>query len=226
MTFNPFRRSDKDGDTTQGYTSGDTAHTTQPARSDSRSTDSSKTSEASQETGKGKPTPKRKTAEERNLRPLVPKDRKANAKEERARQKAREDAQYQAMRTGDLAHMPKAERLPWRVYIRDYVDARYNLGEFFIPFSVATLICLFIVTAAFQQYGAILLIVMYVYLIAVVIDVFIMWRGLKKKLVEKYGEQVVSRGSRSASYAWTRAIQMRRWRLPKPRYPKRGNWPQ
>ena len=37
------------------------------------------------------------------------------------------------MQSGDINHMPKSERLPWRIYIRDYVDARFNLGEFFIP---------------------------------------------------------------------------------------------
>ena len=52
-----------------------------------------------------------------------------------------------------------------------------------------------------------------------------MWRKLKAKLIAKYGEQSVSKGSRSFSYAWSRSIQMRRWRLPKPRYPKRGHWP-
>ena len=52
-----------------------------------------------------------------------------------------------------------------------------------------------------------------------------MWRKLKAKLIAKYGERSVSKGSRSFSYAWSRSIQMRRWRLPKPRYPKRGHWP-
>ena len=61
--------------------------------------------------------------------------------------------------------------------------------------------------------------------IAVIIDVWLMWRKLKAKLIAKYGEQSVSKGSRSFSYAWSRSIQMRRWRLPKPRYPKRGHWP-
>ena len=66
---------------------------------------------------------------------------------------------------------------------------------------------------------------MYGYLIAVIIDVWLMWRRLKPKLIAKYGESSVAKGSRSFSYAWSRSIQMRRWRLPKPRYPKRGHWP-
>ena len=83
--------------------------------------------------GKGRPTPKMKQAQARNLRPLVPPDRKASAKAAKERIRKREDEEYEAMRTGDINRMPKAERLPWRVYIRDYVDARRNLGEFFDP---------------------------------------------------------------------------------------------
>lgn len=77
--------------------------------------------------GKGRPTPKMKQAQARNLRPLVPPDRKASAKAAKERIRKREDEEYEAMRTGDINRMPKAERLPWRVYIRDYVDARRNL---------------------------------------------------------------------------------------------------
>lgn len=35
---------------------------------------------------------------------------------------------------------------------------------------------------------------MYGYLIAVIIDVWLMWRKLKAKLIAKYGERSVSRG--------------------------------
>lgn len=131
------------------------------------------------------------------------------------------------MQKGDINHMPKSERLPWRIYIRDYVDARFNLGEWFIPVAFAILIVSMFVTSLMQNQWAsiIMMALMYGYLIAVIIDVAVMWRKLKKKLIEKYGEASVAKGSRSASYAWSRAIQVRRWRLPKPRSPKRGNWP-
>lgn len=174
---------------------------------------------------KGRPTPKRRLAEERNLRPLVPKDRRAEAKESRRRMRERENRQYDAMRSGDIAHMPKAERLPWRIYIRDYVDARFNIGEFFIPVAFAILILSMLVTIKWPALSIPMMLLMYAYLIAVIIDVVVMWHGLRKKLVAKYGEAAVGKGSRSGSYAWSRAIQMRRWRLPKPRSPKRGQWP-
>ena len=175
--------------------------------------------------GKGRPTPKMKQAQARNLRPLVPPDRKASAKAAKERIRKREDEEYEAMRTGDINRMPKAERLPWRVYIRDYVDARRNLGEFFIPVAFVMLLGSILVTTIAPQLSVPMMILLYVYLIAVIIDVWLMWRKLKAKLIAKYGEQSVSKGSRSFSYAWSRSIQMRRWRLPKPRYPKRGHWP-
>ena len=83
--------------------------------------------------GKGRPTPKMKQAQARNLRPLVPPDRKASAKAAKERIRKREDEEYEAMRTGDINHMPKSERLPWRIYIRDYVDARLQSGRVLHP---------------------------------------------------------------------------------------------
>jgi hypothetical protein len=201
MTWNPFKKSSGEDEAQQPIDS------PEPTQS------------------KGHATPKRRQVEANNLRPLVPKDRKAEAKAAKARTRERENTEYEAMRSGDIAHMPKAERLPWRVYIRDYVDARFNIGEFFIPVAFGILIVSMLVTLKWPQLSIPLLLLMYVYLFAIIIDIVVMWRGLKRKLIEKYGERSVAKGSRSASYAWSRAIQMRRWRLPKPRYPKRGKWP-
>ncbi len=177
--------------------------------------------------GKGRPTPKRKDAQAQNLHPLVPADRKASRKAAKARMRERENAQYEAMRTGDINNMPKSERLPWRVYIRDYVDARYNIGEFFMPIAFGIIVLSMVLSMTMQNvYASIIpLLAMYIYLFAIIVDIALMWRALKKKLIAKYGEASVARGTRSASYAWSRSIQIRRWRIPKPRYSKRGNWP-
>ena len=119
-------------------------------------------------TGKGHATPKRKDAQEQNLRPLVPKDRKASAKAAKARQREKENAEYEAMRTGDINHMPKAERLPWRVYIRDYVDARFNIGEFFIPVAFGILIVSMVVSFFWPVLSLPLMLLLYVYLFALI----------------------------------------------------------
>lgn len=177
--------------------------------------------------GKGRPTPKRKDAQAANLRPIVPVDRRASAKAAKARMREKENAEYEAMQSGDLNRMPKTERLPWRVYIRDYVDARFNLGEFFIPVAFALLILSMIASMVFKNayVSMVMMILLYVFLFAVIIDVIVMWKRLKKKLIAKYGEAAAGRGSRSCSYAWSRAIQIRRWRLPKPKYSERGHFP-
>ncbi|OZG68890.1 DUF3043 domain-containing protein [Bifidobacterium eulemuris] len=202
MTWNPFKKEQAQ----------------QPVEESAKS-DSSK--------GKGHATPKRKEAQAANLRPLVPVDRKASAKAAKARMREKENAEYEAMQKGDLSRMPRAERLPWRIYIRDYVDARWNIGEFFIPVAFGILI-LSMILSVFVQNVAIsmaMMILMYGYLFAVIIDTWLMWRKLKKKLIAKFGEASVAKGSRSGTYAWSRAIQMRRWRLPKARN-KRGEYPE
>lgn len=196
-------------------------------KQDKDSASEQKVEAQSEQAGKGRPTPKRKEAQAQKLRPLVPKDSKEQRKRAKARIRERENIEYEAMRTGDLQHMPTAERLPWRVYTRDYIDARFNIGEFFIPVALVILIASVILTAVYPNpvVTLILMTVLYVYLFAIVIDVVVMWRKLKKLLIAKYGEQSVAKGMRTGSYAWSRAIQLRRWRLPKPRYKKRGHWP-
>lgn len=201
MTWNPFNRSKNEQET----------QSQEHHESDTRT--------------KSHPTPKRKVAQASNLRPLVPADRKASAKAARERIRKREDEQYEAMRRGDIANMPASERLPWRVYIRDYVDARFNLGEWFLPVAFVIMILSLVFSAIFPQLMIPTMLLLYVYLFAVLIDTWWMWHELKAKLVEKFGEQSVARGSRSGTYAWSRAVQLRRWRLPKPRTEKRGNWP-
>lgn len=188
------------------------------------------TQEASQKSagktaGKGRPTPKRRDSENARLTPIAPKDRRAQRKAANARRRERENSEYEAMRTGDLRNMPKAEQLPWRVYIRDYVDARFNLGEYFMIVVVVMLFVSLLATYWLPQITLAILIAMYVYLFAIIIDCWIMWRGLKKKLIDKFGERAVARGMRSGYYAWSRALQIRAWRLPKPRYKKHGQWP-
>ncbi|WP_018143041.1 DUF3043 domain-containing protein [Alloscardovia criceti] len=203
MKWNPFNRSEKSD----------------------QSSDSTEETREGASVGKGRPTPKRRDAENARLTPLAPKDRKAQRKAETARRRERENTEYEAMRSGDLRKMPRSEQLPWRVYIRDYVDARHNLGEYFMIVVVVLLLVAVAASYLAPRLSLYILVGMYVYLFAIIIDSWIMWRGLKKKLIEKFGERSVARGMRSGYYAWSRAMQVRRWRLPKPRTSKHGEWP-
>lgn len=178
---------------------------------------------------KGKATPKRKEAQSMSYVPLVPdpKDRKAHQKVERARIRARQDKEYEAMERGDVSHMPAAERDPMRIYVRQWIDARWNISEWFMPAALLLLIVSFAFTSVNPMVAYVLAIAMYVYMLLVVIDLIVMWVLLKKSMRE-HGyktdrESLKSR--RIGSYAISRALQVRRWRMPKPTN-KHGQWPE
>jgi len=173
------------------------------------------------EGGKGRPTPKRKTAEAANKRPLVTTDRKGAAKVDRARAKEQRSREYQAMQTGDERFLPVKDRGPVRRYIRDYVDSRWNLGELFLPVAFILLITQML-TSSWAYVTLSVLGALYLYVLATIVDAFLMWRGLRKRLRAKFGANGEQRGL--TMYAVMRVFQIRRARLPKPQV-KHGQRP-
>jgi len=171
--------------------------------------------------GKGRPTPKRKVSEAANKRPLVPNDRRAAAKSAREKQRAVRDREYQAMQTGDERYLPPRDKGPVRRYVRDHVDARWNLGEFFLPVALVFIV-MSLLTAQNQALAFFTVMALYVIVLLTIVDAFVMWRGLRKRLVRKFGE--VPRGT--VMYAVMRAFQLRRARLPKPAHKKHGVYPE
>lgn len=173
--------------------------------------------------GKGRPTPTRKEAEARNKRPLVPTDRRAAAKESRVKAREQRELEYQAMRTGDERFMPPRDKGPVRRFVRDAVDARWNLGEFFLPVAGVFLVLQFVTARPAPVIAFASLILLYVYILAALADAWIMWRNLKARLVARFGEaNLPARGL--AMYAVLRAFQVRPSRLPKPQV-KHGQRP-
>lgn len=179
---------------------------------------------------KDQPTLKRKEAQKLSYLPLVPdpKDRKERNKVERKRVRLKQDREYVAMETGDVANMPKAERSPIRTFARDWIDARYNLGEWFIPVALILLIGSISLSSFSSVLGFVLAMIMYVYMAAVLIDLVVLWITLKRSLLKhgKWdGRRSTLRKERLLTYAISRAIQIRRFRVPKPVEKKRGHWP-
>jgi hypothetical protein len=170
-------------------------------------------------TGKGHATPTRKEREAANKRPLVPNDRKeANRDARRQQQLVRERARV-GMANGDEKYLPLRDKGPQRRYVRDYIDARFNLGEFIIP-AMFVVILLTLVPAPEIQAGVML--GLYAFVLIVVADSIFMNLRLMKKVRAKFGADKVERGLRW--YATMRALQFRRLRLPKPQV-KRGEFP-
>ena len=171
------------------------------------------------EGAKNRPTPKRRDQEAARKRPLVETDRKAARERDKVARREGLARQRQAMVTGDDTHLPARDKGPVRRYIRDYVDARWNLGEFLLPVMIVVLAISFMrVPWAF----AVVSIGVYGLLIAAAIDSFLMWRRLRTRLVAKFGADHVGRGL--GMYAAMRGFQMRRMRMPRPLV-KRGQYP-
>ncbi len=160
---------------------------------------------------KNRPTPRRRDQEAARKQPLVVTDRKRAKQTDRAKRQESYSRQRRAMLTGDEAHLPARDKGPVRRYIRDYVDARWSLGEFMLPVMIIVLALSFV-----RQSWAMLVVFTLVYALIglAVIDCWFMWRRLKKRLVGKFGADKVIRGS--AMYAVMRAFQMRRTRMPRP----------
>ncbi|MFC8504048.1 DUF3043 domain-containing protein [Pedococcus sp. NPDC057267] len=171
------------------------------------------------EGAKNRPTPKRRDQEAARRRPLVETDRKAARDRDRLARREAQLKQRQAMVTGDDAHLPARDKGPVRRYIRDYVDARWNLGEFMLPVMLVVLALSFV---RIPWVFAAVSIGVYALILIAAVDGFLMWRKLKRQLVAKFGEDKVGRGL--AMYAVMRGFQIRRSRMPRPLV-DRGNYP-
>ncbi|NHI20925.1 DUF3043 domain-containing protein [Phycicoccus endophyticus] len=174
---------------------------------------------AEREGAKNRPTPRRRDQEAARRRPLVVTDRKAARTRDRDERRAQATQLRRALETGDEAHYPARDRGPVRRYIRDYVDARRNLGEFLLPVMLIVLALSLVPTTAVFTTSVYLT---WLAVIAVVVDTVLMWRGLKRRLVARFGADALPRGS--MSYAVMRVFQMRRARRPVVMV-KRGEFP-
>lgn len=167
---------------------------------------------------KGKPTPSRKQQEAARRQPLVPADRKAAKEADRQAMREQRMKENIAMQTGDERFLPARDKGAQRRFVRDHVDARFNLGDFMLIIIFLIFIAGFLVPHPLaQQYSVTL---MWLFFLLVAVDMWLLWRGLKKKLSAKFGQ--IEPGT--AMYAINRAMMIRRFRLPKPQV-KRGNYP-
>ena len=179
------------------------------------SEDASNSGEPETALGKGRPTPSRKQAQAANARPIVGSKDKAVQKQLRQQQtEARERARV-GMMQGEERYLGPRDRGPQRRYVRDYVDARWNLGELLIPMMLVVLLMTFI--PGIMQ--LISLFAIWAFVALAIIDAVILGFILKKKLGEKFGEAQVQGGFRW--YAAMRAFQFRPLRMPKPQVRRR-----
>ena len=173
------------------------------------------TTEARRTAGKGTPTPKRKDQVAARRRPLVPEDRKAAREASRDALREERLRTRRALDTGDERYLPIRDKGPNRRFVRDVVDARLNLGEFIMIAALVFVVLSFVPNLTLQAY---VMMIFWVLILAVIVDCFILRRKLRRRLTERFGEP--ARGD--VWYGVSRALQLRRFRLPKPQV-RRGD---
>jgi hypothetical protein len=159
--------------------------------------------------GKGRPTPKRSQSQKQRKQAVRP---PANSKEARAlaRTRLREErlARSEGLKRGDERSLPARDRGPVRRFVRDYVDARLNVAEYFMLVIPVVLVVGLIRPIALL--GTYLLFLTVVLGIA---DSIRLRLSLSKALAAKF-PGTDTKGS--TSYAVLRSLQFRPLRLPKP----------
>lgn len=171
------------------------------------------------EGAKNRPTPKRREQEAARKQPLVVTDRKLARGQDKVKRREEQAKIRQAMVTGDDRHLPARDKGPVRRYVRDYVDARWSVGEFLLPAMVIVLALSFLRVAWAYT---LIFVVVYALVGVAAIDCFLLWRRIKRRVTEKFGAAQIPRGL--AMYTVMRAFQMRRTRMPRPLV-KRGQYP-
>ncbi|HEY0239095.1 MAG TPA: DUF3043 domain-containing protein [Friedmanniella sp.] len=123
----------------------------------------------------------------------------------------------QQNRSNRMKVMAARDGTPEKGLMRDYVDARFSIGEVLLPALVLILASSFL-TTILPRAAAVGTVVMYLFVLSVLVDLFLMWRGFKKVLAARM-PGTSTRGL--LFYGANRAIQIRRFRIPPPRV-KRG----
>ncbi|WP_076480227.1 DUF3043 domain-containing protein [Williamsia sterculiae] len=177
--------------------------------------------------GKGRPTPSRREAEGRRRGPVAPApqtrgEARARKKEIKAsqtpaerklsaeeRRQARTE-QREKMMAGDEKYLMPRDKGPVRRYVRDIVDSRRNLAGLFMPFAVVLIIVMFVPSiAAYSTF------VMLAFVIFLAVDGVILGRLVSKRVRERFPDSTDG-GLSLGWYSFSRAMQMRRMRAPRP----------
>jgi len=177
--------------------------------------------------GKNRPTPKRREVEAARRQPLVPSARptgkpKTKADKQAAREQRMESRQR--MMAGEERFLSARDRGPHRRFVRDFVDARWNVGEVLLPVMFLFLILSFLGNGVIKNQSVFggLVAATYVLVLMSAVDAFWMQRRAKKALRAKFGDSVDLGGI--AWYCVMRSFQIRRTRVPRALV-KRGEFP-
>jgi hypothetical protein len=162
------------------------------------------------EGGKGRPTPKRKEAEQAaRERAKVPRTRREQMRQQKQTRSESSRKVRQAMKSGDERYFLPRDQGPVRRFIRDFVDSRFGIVELMIPLLILTMILGYSGNTRLAGIGNTIL---FGTLLLVIIDLTLLRFRLRKQLAIRFPDEP-TKGT--TYYAITRSMQMKFMRLPK-----------
>lgn len=167
---------------------------------------------------KGRPTPTRKQAEQARKEALKkPVSSKTDKRAERERVRDQRAKQRSAMMAGDERALPARDQGPVRGFVRDFIDSRRTVAEFFVPIAVVVLLLGLTRNLQVQMFVTL---IWFVSLVVVIGDMaFLLWR-MNRALKAKFPDKSQRRGVNF--YAVMRSLQIRKLRVPPPKFKAGG----
>jgi Protein of unknown function (DUF3043) len=117
------------------------------------------------------------------------------------------------MEAGDQRYLLPRDRGPVRAYVRDLVDSRPHVSGLFMPLSLLVIGSLLLPFPLVQQYLSLFCTVA---LVSMLLEGTLLGFQVTRKARAKFADADVN-GLSTGWYAFTRASQLRRLRVPRPR---------
>jgi hypothetical protein len=138
---------------------------------------------------------------------------KAERKELAAKRREIRTKQRERMMAGDEKYLMHRDRGPVKAYIRDLVDSRRNLLGLFMPLAALIFVALLVPDPRVQSLTTLACLLM---LVAMVFEGVLSGMRITKLVRAKFPKEPI-RGLSVGWYAFIRASQIRKLRVPKPR---------
>lgn len=155
--------------------------------------------------GKGKATPRRRDAEARRRGSVVNQGGSGRTRGRESREQIA--ARRAALKRGDESALPTRDRGPVRRFVRDFVDARRSPATYFMPVGLPIFLLSYTAIWVFQ-------VLSYLVILALITDGVLITRRIRHEVATRFPKES-TRGL--GLYALTRAVQLRRLRIPGPR---------
>lgn len=161
---------------------------------------------------KGRPTPSRKDAEQQRKQTLkLPADPKAAKKALKQRERESRMEARAGLMAGDPKYLPARDQGAVKAYVRDFVDRKRRLSEFFIFIAIGILVAGFFRN---PQVQAVLSIVWFAMFGLVLLEVVWLLLRMNRELAERWPDPAERKGTKL--YMALRLLQIRRLRIPPP----------